>query len=131
MHYRKDVAIYTSEFSLGGVDKLRLKFYLAGKKEADQGWCSLYLEAPKGSELRCRLSVGRKSMSFDRLEKFGEDSIWGFLTLCKLRDELEQDGDTVRVDLELPDQAKAVALSKLDAMHSDVLSGESSKLKKW
>lgn len=188
-HYRKDVALYSDEFSAGGVDKLRLKFYPAGKREADPGWCSLYLEAPKGSELRCRLSVGRKSMSFDRLEKFGEDSIWGFLTLCKLRDELEQDGDTIRVglevletkrldgrlsesedaylktlsaerrtwllneldrveklrssgdgsvpsrfrilQLELPDQAKAVALSKLDAMHSDVLSGESSKLKKW
>jgi len=188
VHYRKDVALYSDEFSAGGVDKLRLKFYPAGKKEADLGWCSLYLEAPKGSELRCRLSVGKKSMSFDRLEKFGEDSIWGFLTLCKLRDELEQDGDSVRVGLEvletkrldgrlsesedaylktlnvekrtwllneldrieklrnsgdgvpsrfrilnldLPDQAKAVALSKLDAMHSDVLSGESSKLKKW
>merc|ERR1740129_1031485 len=175
--YHKDVALFSDKFSP------------AGKKEADVGWCSLYLEAPKGSELRCRLSVGKKSMSFDRLEKFGEDSIWGFLTLCKLRDELEQDGDTVRVGLEvletkrldgrlsesedaylktlsvekrtfllneldrveklrnsgdgsvpsrfrilqldLPDSAKAVALSKLDAMHSDVLSGENSKLKKW
>lgn len=100
-HYRKDVAVYSDEFSVGGVDKLRLKFYPAGKKEADPGWCSLYLEAPKGSELRCRLSVGRKSMSFDRLEKFGEDSIWGFLTLCKLREELEQDGDTLRITLEV------------------------------
>merc|ERR1719316_1756447 len=35
------------------------------------------------------------------------------------------------LQLELPDNAKAVALGKLDAMHSDVLSGESSKLKKW
>lgn len=188
-HYRKDVALYSDEFSAGGVDKIRLKFYPAGKKEADLGWCSLYLEAPKGSELRCRLSVGKKSMSFDRLEKFGEDSIWGFLTLCKLQDELEQDQDAVRVGLEvletkrldgrlseaedaylktlsaerrshllneldrveklrnssdgsvpsrfrilqldMPDSAKAVALTKLDAMHSDVLSGESSKLKKW
>lgn len=188
-HYKKDIALYSDEFSAGGVDKLRLKFYPSGKKEADLGWCSLYLEAPKGSELRCRLSVGKKSMSFDRLEKFGEDSIWGFLTLCKLQDELESDKQSVRIglevletkrldgrlsesedaylktltadkrswllgeldrieklrnsgdgsipsrfrilQLELPDQAKAVALSKLDAMHSDVLSGESSKLKKW
>mmetsp|Transcript_118418 Transcript_118418/g.264730 ORF Transcript_118418/g.264730 Transcript_118418/m.264730 type:complete len:1030 (-) Transcript_118418:556-3645(-) len=188
-HYRKDIALYSDEFSVGGVDKLRLKFYPSGKKEADLGWCSLYLEAPKGSELRCRLSVGKKSMSFDRLEKFGEDSIWGFLTLCKLHDELEQDTEVVRVSLEvletkrldgrlseaedaylktlaaerrtyllgeldrieklrnsgdgsipsrfrilqleIPDNAKSVALSKLDAMHSDVLSGESSKLKKW
>mmetsp|Transcript_16051 Transcript_16051/g.37861 ORF Transcript_16051/g.37861 Transcript_16051/m.37861 type:complete len:1051 (-) Transcript_16051:49-3201(-) len=188
-HYPKDIALYSDELSVGGVDKLRLKFYPAGKKEADAGWCSLYLEAPKGSELRCRLSVGKKSMSFDRLEKFGEDSIWGFLTVCKLQDELEQDGDAVRVglevmetkrldgrlsesedsylktltvekrtwllgeldrveklrssgdgsvpsrfrilQLEIPDQAKAVALAKLDTMTSDVLSGEGSKLKRW
>ena len=42
--------------------------------------CSLYLEAPKGSELRCRLSVGKKGMSAGnfrsngtRLLKFYED----------------------------------------------------------
>lgn len=187
-HFKKDVALYSDEFSAGGVDKLRLKFYPNGKKEADAGWCSLYLEAPKGSELRCRLSVGKKSMSFDRLEKFGEDSIWGFLTLCRLQDELEPDQASVRVSLEvletkrldgrlseaednylkslgvdrrafllrelerveklrssdgsvplrfrilqleIPDAAKAAALAKLDSMQADMMSGESSKLKKW
>jgi hypothetical protein len=90
-YYHKDVALYSEEFSASGVDKLRMKLYLNGKGEADDGWCSLYLEAPKGSELRCRLSVGKKGMSFDRLEKFGEDSIWGFLTLCAIADEVETD----------------------------------------
>jgi len=90
-YYHKDVALYSEEFSASGVDKLRMKLYLNGKGEADDGWCSLYLEAPKGSELRCRLSVGKKGMSFDRLEKFGEDSIWGFLTLCAIADEVEND----------------------------------------
>jgi len=101
-YYRKDIALYSAEFSAAGVDKLRLKLYPSGKKEADDGWCSLYLEAPKGSELRCRLSVGSKSMSFDRLEKFGEDSIWGFLILCKLEEELVQrETQEVRVALEV------------------------------
>jgi len=90
-YYHKDVALYSEEFTAAGVDKLRMKLYLNGKGEADDGWCSLYLEAPKGSELRCRLSVGKKGMSFDRLEKFGEDSIWGFLTLCAIADEVEND----------------------------------------
>jgi hypothetical protein len=98
-YYHKDVALYSEEFSASGVDKLRMKLYLHGKCEADDGWCSLYLEAPKGSELRCRLSVGKKGMSFDRLEKFGEDSIWGFLTLCQIADEVE--GDTLRVGLQV------------------------------
>merc|ERR1719515_337868 len=100
-YYHKDVALYSEEFSASGVDKLRMKLYLNGKGEADDGWCSLYLEAPKVSELRCRLSVGKKGMSFDRLEKFGEDSIWGFLTLCKLKEELECGGDVIRVRLEV------------------------------
>eukprot|EP00397_Hematodinium_sp_SG-2012_P002634 GEMP01002642.1.p1 GENE.GEMP01002642.1~~GEMP01002642.1.p1 ORF type:complete len:1136 (+),score=263.71 GEMP01002642.1:180-3587(+) len=97
--YQKDVALYSQEFSLAGVDKLRIKFYPGGKKEAEDDWCSLYLEAPKGSEIRCRLSVGRKSMSFDRIEKFGEDSIWGFLTLCKISDEVDNDEAKLGVDI--------------------------------
>merc|ERR1719258_962824 len=55
--YKKDIALYSAEFTAGGVEKLRLKLYPNGKKEADAGWCSVYLEAPKGAELRCRLSV--------------------------------------------------------------------------
>ena len=61
-YYKKDIALYSAEFTAGGVEKLRLKLYPNGKKEADAGWCSVYLEAPKGAELRCRLSVGKKSM---------------------------------------------------------------------
>ena len=45
-------------------------------------------------------------MSFDRLEKFGEDSIWGFLTICRLQDELEADGGVVRVGLEVLETKK-------------------------
>merc|ERR1719482_734600 len=98
-YYKKDIALYSAEFTAGGVEKLRLKLYPNGKKEADAGWCSVYLEAPKGAELRCRLSVGKKSMSFDRLENFGDDSIWGFLTLCSLADEVVD--DQVKVCLEV------------------------------
>ena len=38
-------------------------------------------------------------MSFDRLENFGDDSIWGFLTLCSLADEVVD--DQVKVCLEV------------------------------
>jgi hypothetical protein len=37
-YYHKDVALYSEEFSASGVDKLRMKLYLNGKGEADDGW---------------------------------------------------------------------------------------------
>ena len=33
------MALYSEEFSASGVDKLRMKLYLHGKCEADDGWC--------------------------------------------------------------------------------------------
>ena len=48
---------------------------------------------PKGSELKCRFHVGSKHMSFDRLEKFDSDSIWGFEKICKIADEIKDPED--------------------------------------
>ena len=33
------------------------RFYPHGKEGADEGYCSLYIEAPDGTEMRARLSV--------------------------------------------------------------------------
>lgn len=136
--------------------------------------------------MRARLSLGNKSMSFDRVERFSADSIWGFLAVCKAEEEIA-DGELViavdvmetkKVDIklskdeeaylaklspdqrtfllgeltrlekvmngaenvpsrfrilmaQLPDSAKAIALSRLEAMVSDPGSAESAKLKRW
>eukprot|EP00392_Amoebophrya_sp_AT5.2_P011956 g12046.t1 len=88
--YKKDQCLFSPFFSVSGLDDLRFKFYPNGKKEADSGWCSLYLEAPLHAELRCKFGVGSRKMSFDRLEKFGDESIWGFLSACKISDEVSR-----------------------------------------
>jgi len=185
-HCPHDVALYSEEFKVAGLEGLRLKFYPHGKEGADEGYCSLYIEAPDGTEMRARLSVGQKSMSFDRVERFSADSIWGFLAVCKAEEEIV-DGELVlavdvmetkRVEIklskdeetylakvapdqrqhllaelarmdkiingadnvpsrfrilmaQLPDAAKAIALSRLEAMVSDPGSAESAKLKRW
>jgi hypothetical protein len=188
-HCPHDVALYSEEFSVAGLDGLRLKFYPLGKEGADPEYCSLYIEAPDGTEMRARLSVGQKSMSFDRIEQFCADSIWGFLAVCKAVDEITENGELViAVDVmetkkdcatklskdeeaylaglpsekrqwlvgeltrmekvmhtgadsvpsrfrilmaQLPDAAKAVALSRLESMLADPGSAESAKLKRW
>merc|ERR1719171_2599775 len=188
-HCPHDVALYSEEFSVAGLDGLRLKFYPLGKEGADPEYCSLYIEAPDGTEMRARLSVGQKSMSFDRIEQFCADSIWGFLAVCKAVDEITESGALIiAVDVmetkkdcatklskdeetylaglpsekrqwlvgeltrmekvmhtgadsvpsrfrilmaQLPDSAKAVALSRLEAMLADPGSAESAKLKRW
>jgi hypothetical protein len=128
-------------------------------------------------------------MSFDRIEQFCADSIWGFLAVCKAVDEITESGALIiAVDVmetkkdcatklskdeetylaglpsekrqwlvgeltrmekvmhtgadsvpsrfrilmaQLPDSAKAVALSRLEAMLADPGSAESAKLKRW
>ena len=46
-----------------------------------------YLYLVRLYTIEISILCGEQGMSFDRLEKFGEDSIWGFLTLCAIADE--------------------------------------------
>ncbi|CAD7960197.1 unnamed protein product [Amoebophrya sp. A120] len=89
--FGKNTPMFSDRFSLGGIDDLRFKLYLNGKPDAADGWCSLYLEAPKFSELKCRFHFRNsgKKLSFERLEKFHDKSnSWGFVSAAKVEDEM-------------------------------------------
>ena len=48
-----------------------------------------------------RGEVGQKSMSFDRVERFSADSIWGFLAVCKAEEEIVDGELVLAVDVRL------------------------------
>ncbi|CAD7940117.1 unnamed protein product [Amoebophrya sp. A25] len=54
------------------------------------------------SELRCRFQLGNRKMTFERMEKFDQESIWGFLAACKVQDEMKRSST-----LPLPQNSRA------------------------
>merc|ERR1719324_727605 len=86
-------------FNAAGVDGMQLLFYPSGYKGCSDGFCSLFLFAPAGADLRCHLWAGGQrrevTHAFERPGAFGRTNF------CRWESCVDEETDTVLLALEV------------------------------
>ena len=81
---RGHAALQSPTFSAAGLHGLKLQVYPRGTT-AESGHCALFLFAPEGSRLKCRLIIDEtESEAFDHM--YESSTHWGYSDLCPIQD---------------------------------------------
>mmetsp|Transcript_20502 Transcript_20502/g.36846 ORF Transcript_20502/g.36846 Transcript_20502/m.36846 type:complete len:344 (-) Transcript_20502:110-1141(-) len=96
---QKGQPIWSPKFRAAGMDGVRLEFLPKGREKSFEGFCSLFLWCPSGSNIKYQLWVGNYLRAPDQDEYHG-DTGHGHSNFCPVHPEVDQKTDSIRVGVD-------------------------------
>ncbi|KAF4656230.1 hypothetical protein FOL47_009096, partial [Perkinsus chesapeaki] len=108
----RGASLYSPIFTAAGIRDMLLEFYPSGNANTRKdGYCSLYLRCPEGTQIVVTLIVGTYKKG-PIMAKFDGSAGKGLPEFCELTDQINKDDDTITVGLELKNAAPGFEGSK-------------------
>ena len=104
----KGHSIWSPEFVAAGIRNLQLEFYPRGRESASmEGYCSLFLWCPEGTNIKYELAVGTNRRAPDE-DLYESRMGHGHSNFCLIAPEINSSDDSLLISLEILDVRKEI-----------------------